>query len=44
VLVERDLHERRSGIRDKDITLLIIGELEQLLAEVIAEGILNMVS
>jgi hypothetical protein len=39
VLVQSNLDERRGCIADESITLLIGGELEQLLAKVVAERI-----
>jgi len=39
MLVESDLNQGRSSIAHERVALLVVGILQQLLAEVIAEGI-----
>lgn len=44
MLVQGNLDKRRSRVGDKDVALLVVGELEEFLAQVIAERILDMLS
>lgn len=39
VLVEGNLDQRRGRVTDESVTLLVVGILEKLLAEVVAERI-----
>ena len=39
MLVESDLDHLRSGVADKNGTLFIVGELKELLAEIVSEWV-----
>lgn len=39
MLVQSNGHQRGSCVANKGVALLVIGELEQLLAEIVAEGV-----
>lgn len=44
MLVQRDLDHLRSSVVDKRCTLLIVGELQQFLTQVISKGIYNQLA